>query len=226
VGFPPNQAGWLIHVPYTNEFYVSQDVAFDEDFQSTLAFDVVPFHGAAPIRHGRNLSNPSYDVAITGPVPVSNFQNFHEIDDNIPDGVFELLSDRSIEEGEDEQSDFAFPSPDTSFLVHVPPESESDLINISHEYTEDHDELNPDLVTIKPERPQNQTGIEHEDEEDYSDMPGLISRSDNVFPYLEDEEDDFVGPRHFPKHSQDPYHSLPPPRQSSRLQEKRGDSQS
>jgi hypothetical protein len=62
-------------------------------------------------------------------------------------------------------------------------------------------------------------------EDEDQDCPPLLSRT-MVSQYDSDEEDDFVGPRHFPKHSQDPYHSLPPPRQSSRLQEKRGDSQS
>ena len=39
VGFPIDQAGYLIWIPSAQQFAVSADVAFDEDFSSTLAYD-------------------------------------------------------------------------------------------------------------------------------------------------------------------------------------------
>ena len=38
VGLPRGSAGWLVYVPSTGKISVSQDVVFDEDFMSTVAY--------------------------------------------------------------------------------------------------------------------------------------------------------------------------------------------
>ena len=38
VGVPRNSAGWLVYIPSTGSILVSQDVSFDEDFLSTVAY--------------------------------------------------------------------------------------------------------------------------------------------------------------------------------------------
>ena len=212
VGFQPNQAGWLIHVPYINELYVSQNVAFDEDFQISLAFDVIPFHGAAPIRHGRNLSNPSYDVAFTGPPQVSEFQNFYELDYVVPPGVFESSSQHSIEEGEEEENrrDFDFDefSDEPEMLEYIPAESEYDFRQISndsqHQDTSmesandrsrsDDNEFDdmPDLVIPGRSRPKSPTGVDRFEDCDngiFNDVPNMMIPNHNEHPLPQQSQD-------------------------------------
>ena len=51
VGFPKNSAGWLVYsVQLPTRLAISNDVYFDESFESALAFDSKPFAAAVPIR--------------------------------------------------------------------------------------------------------------------------------------------------------------------------------
>ena len=68
VGFPLNQAGWLIFVPYTGEFYVSCDVAFDEHFHSSLAYDHHSFNGAYPLHIATTNVDPLQAYHLLHPV--------------------------------------------------------------------------------------------------------------------------------------------------------------
>jgi Reverse transcriptase (RNA-dependent DNA polymerase) len=53
VGFPTNSAGYLIWNPASSKLMISEDVAFDEHFQSSMAMPRRLFHDAKPIReHG------------------------------------------------------------------------------------------------------------------------------------------------------------------------------
>jgi transposase InsO family protein len=46
VGFPLNQAGYLLWVDQVGQFIVSDNVMFDENFSSILAYNRAPFHDA------------------------------------------------------------------------------------------------------------------------------------------------------------------------------------
>ena len=70
VGFPMNQAGWLVYVPASGEFLVSADVAFDEDFSSTLAYNHFAFHDALPTRTLPGTFPDFTSLARTGIPPI------------------------------------------------------------------------------------------------------------------------------------------------------------
>jgi len=72
VGFPIDQAGYLIWIPSARQFAVSADVAFDEDFSSTLAYDGRLYHDSLPIRTTTDAPHDSLSpLAWTGPLVVS-----------------------------------------------------------------------------------------------------------------------------------------------------------
>jgi hypothetical protein len=68
VGFPIDQARYLIWIPSARQFAVSADVSFDEEFSSTLAYDGRLYHDSLPIR---TTTNAPLDIlsplAWTGP---------------------------------------------------------------------------------------------------------------------------------------------------------------
>jgi hypothetical protein len=68
VGFPINQAGYLVWVPTSGHLLASVDVMFDEDFTSPLSFPDRIFHDAQPTRNC-NHQPPSTDSITdqTGP---------------------------------------------------------------------------------------------------------------------------------------------------------------
>jgi hypothetical protein len=68
VGFPINQAGYLLWVDQVGQFVVSADVAFDEDFSLALAHNKKPFHDAMSVMDPETLPiNNSNTIAHTGP---------------------------------------------------------------------------------------------------------------------------------------------------------------
>ena len=68
IGFPPNQAGWLIFVPQSGNIIVSADVAFDEDFISAgLCYNRLLFHDAMTTRGTESYLDPTRDFSHTGP---------------------------------------------------------------------------------------------------------------------------------------------------------------
>jgi hypothetical protein len=72
VGFPVNQAGYLLWVDQVGQFVVSADVSFDENFLSVLAYNKLPFHDALPVLAPETTSiDNSMPVAHTGPPFVS-----------------------------------------------------------------------------------------------------------------------------------------------------------
>ena len=72
VGFPIDQAGYLIWIPSARQFAVSADVAFAEDFSSTLAYDSRLYHDSLPIRTTTNAPHESLSpLAWTSPPVVS-----------------------------------------------------------------------------------------------------------------------------------------------------------
>jgi len=56
VGFPIDQAGYLIWIPSARQFAVLADVSFDEEFSSTLAYDGRLYHDSLPIRTTTNAT--------------------------------------------------------------------------------------------------------------------------------------------------------------------------
>ena len=51
VGFPDNQAGWLVYAPQNGRIFSSADVAFDENFDSAgLTYNKVLFKDGFPLR--------------------------------------------------------------------------------------------------------------------------------------------------------------------------------
>jgi hypothetical protein len=68
VGFPINQAGYLLWVDQVGQFVVSADVLFDENFLSVLAYNKLLFHNALPVLAPETISiNNSTPIAHTGP---------------------------------------------------------------------------------------------------------------------------------------------------------------
>jgi hypothetical protein len=68
VGFPINQAGYLLWVDQVGQFVVSADVLFDENFLSVLAYNKLPFHDALPVLAPETIAiDNSAPVAHTGP---------------------------------------------------------------------------------------------------------------------------------------------------------------
>ena len=50
IGFPPDQQGWLIYLPGSRRIAVSNDVTFDENFETSLSYQDKPFSDALPLR--------------------------------------------------------------------------------------------------------------------------------------------------------------------------------
>jgi len=72
VGFPIDQAGYLIWILSAQQFAVSADVACDKDFSSTLAYDGRLNHDSLPICTTTNAHHNSLSpLAWTGPPVVS-----------------------------------------------------------------------------------------------------------------------------------------------------------
>jgi hypothetical protein len=72
VGFPINQAGYLIWVPATGNLLASVDVWFDEDFSSPLVYSQRLFTDSLPIRDATHRTlDSSQPIAHTGPPNVS-----------------------------------------------------------------------------------------------------------------------------------------------------------
>ncbi len=64
VGLPRHSFGYLVFVPSTGRIYNSADVYFDEDFNSTLAYETNKFSGYI-------------DVTITDPMPDTDLPTHH-----------------------------------------------------------------------------------------------------------------------------------------------------
>ena len=68
VGFPIDQAGYLIWIPSSGHFLVSADVAFDEEFTSPMAYPRRLFHDAKPTRDAvARRMDTSIPLSHTGP---------------------------------------------------------------------------------------------------------------------------------------------------------------
>ena len=68
IGFPIDQAGYLIWIPASGHFLVSEDVAFDEHFISPMAYPCRLYHDAMPTRDAAaGRTDPSVRVSHTGP---------------------------------------------------------------------------------------------------------------------------------------------------------------
>lgn len=68
VGFPLDQAGYLNYIPSSGRLLASADVAFDEEFDSILAYNERLFHDALPTRSSQtNTRDPTLPLAFTGP---------------------------------------------------------------------------------------------------------------------------------------------------------------
>ena len=66
IGLPINQAGYEILIPSTGERYVCEDVAFDENFSSPLAYNEYMFRDALPTRDITLRRDPTKTRATTG----------------------------------------------------------------------------------------------------------------------------------------------------------------
>ena len=87
-GFPIDQAGYLIWIPSARQFAVSADVASDEDFSSTLAYDGRLYHDSLPIRTTTNASHNSLSpLAWTSP-PVASADPADPDDPWTPSTIF------------------------------------------------------------------------------------------------------------------------------------------
>ena len=73
VGFPYFQAGWLVYIPIVGKLVVSADVAFDELFHSTLAYNERLFYDAVPTRDMTLAVDPKTRAEHTGPPEVAPF---------------------------------------------------------------------------------------------------------------------------------------------------------
>ena len=68
IGFPIDQAGYLCWLPSVGRFLVSEDVAFDEYFQSPLAFPNRIYHDATPTRDASSgRRDTTLPLSHTGP---------------------------------------------------------------------------------------------------------------------------------------------------------------
>jgi len=74
VGFPVNQAGWLVFVPASRHLLASADVSFDEDFSSVSALPDRVYHDSLPIHGVPQHHDSSEPLAHTGP-PQTNANN-------------------------------------------------------------------------------------------------------------------------------------------------------
>jgi hypothetical protein len=63
IGFPPDQQGWLIYLPTSHCITVSNDVAFDENFESALSYNDKSFSDALSL-HPINTPKPINDTVI------------------------------------------------------------------------------------------------------------------------------------------------------------------
>ena len=89
VGFPENQAGWLVYIPNRNKVFVSADVAFDEDFESFgLSHSKILYQDSLPVRsQGISYTDESRQMAFTGPPHAVEYASYTEDfpeDDEIP----------------------------------------------------------------------------------------------------------------------------------------------
>ena len=73
IGFPTNQAGWLLFCPATGTQLVSADVCFDETFQSSLAYNHLAFHDAYPTRTQPHDTYPDLQALSRTGVPPFDF---------------------------------------------------------------------------------------------------------------------------------------------------------
>jgi transposase InsO family protein len=96
VGFPIDQAGYLIYTPQSGRFLVSLDVAFDESFTSALAFPNLLYHDALPTRQAHTGRSTGGYIAHTGPPNVYHDTATPDIPwvpytaigtDNVPDDI-------------------------------------------------------------------------------------------------------------------------------------------
>ena len=91
VGLPRNSAGWLVYIPSTSKVLVSQDVAFDEDFVSTLSYTESRIPGGTSLQPPSHPSlSSSYELHNTeDPQPAcSNSDTLNEAHQNDPTDVF------------------------------------------------------------------------------------------------------------------------------------------
>jgi len=72
VGFPINQAGWLVYVPASRHLLASADVSFDEDFSSVSALPDRLYHDSIPVHGLSHRHDPSEPLAHTGPPQTDN----------------------------------------------------------------------------------------------------------------------------------------------------------
>ena len=67
VGFPHNQAGWLVFVPSSRHLLTSADVRFDEDFKSVIGLPNRIYHDSLPTNPDPTIHDASEPLAHTGP---------------------------------------------------------------------------------------------------------------------------------------------------------------
>ena len=67
VGFPVNQAGWLIYVPSSRHLLASADASFDEHFASVTTMTELIFHDSTPVHALSERLNKGDVYAHTGP---------------------------------------------------------------------------------------------------------------------------------------------------------------
>ena len=66
VGLPRNSAGWLVYIPSTSQVLVSADVAFDEDFLSTVSHTTSRLPGGILQQPPSDPAyNPTWDIHTT-----------------------------------------------------------------------------------------------------------------------------------------------------------------
>jgi len=88
VGFPIDQANYLIWIPSAQQFAVSADVAFDEDFSSTLAYEGRLYHDSLPFCTTNDAPHNSLSpLAWTGP-PVTSADPANPDDPWTPSTIF------------------------------------------------------------------------------------------------------------------------------------------
>jgi len=100
VGFPNNSAGWLVYsVQLPARLAISQDVYFDESFESALSFDSKPFAAAVPIRSAKDPSAMTTSISSSEATPIPRTGNVADLGLSLSSFVGNNDND-IVEEGE------------------------------------------------------------------------------------------------------------------------------
>ena len=67
VGFPTNQAGWLVYIPASRRLLASADVSFDERFESIASMPDTIYHDSLAVRENHQPIGNNETLAFTGP---------------------------------------------------------------------------------------------------------------------------------------------------------------